>query len=72
MKLQPAEFARVAAITGAFAVVISLIYVGAQVNDSARAVRAASVNDVHVTLQSWYLEIGTDQRRSATSARHRG
>ena len=64
MKLKLAEYAHIAEIIGAFAVVISLIYVGAQVNDSASAVRAASANDVNVALQSWYLEIGTDQQTS--------
>ena len=64
MKLKLAEYANLAEIIGAFAVVISLIYVGAQVNDSASAVRAASANDVNVALQSWYLEIGTDQQTS--------
>jgi hypothetical protein len=64
MKLRLAEYAHIAEIVGAFAVVISLIYVGAQVNDSASAVRAASANDVNVALQSWYLEIGTNQQTS--------
>ena len=66
MKLQLAEYAHIAEIVGAFAVVISLIYVGAPVNnsDSASTVRAASANDVNVALQSWYLEIGTDQQTS--------
>jgi len=64
MKLKLAEYANLAEIVGAFAVVISLIYVGAQVNDSASAVRAASANDVNVALQNWYLEIGTNQQTS--------
>ncbi len=64
MKLKLAEYASVAEIIGAFAVVISLVYVGMQVNDSASAVRAASANDVNVALQSWYLEIGTNQQTS--------
>ena len=62
MKLKLAEYAHIAEIIGAFAVVISLIYVGAQVHDSASAVRSASANDVNVALQSWYLEIGTDRK----------
>lgn len=45
MKLKLSEFASVAEIVGAFAVVVSLIHVGVQVNDSNRAVRSASVND---------------------------
>lgn len=64
MKLKLAEYASIAEIVGAFAVVISLLYVGVQVNDSASAVRAASANDVNVALQSWYLEIGTNQQTS--------
>ena len=64
MRLKLSEWASIAEIIGAFAVVISLLYVGVQVNDSTSAVRAASANDVNVALQSWYLEIGTDQQTS--------
>jgi len=64
MKLKLSEMASIAEIIGAFAVVISLIYVGMQVNDSAVAVRSASANDANVALQSWYLEIGSDQQTS--------
>ena len=41
MKTKLSELASIAEIIGAFAVVISLIYVGVQVNDSAGAVRSA-------------------------------
>ena len=64
MRLKLSEWASIAEIIGAFAVVISLLYVGVQVNDSTSAVRAASANDVNVALQSWYLEIGTNQQTS--------
>ena len=64
MKFKLSEWANIAEIIGAFAVVISLIYVGFQVNDSAGAVRAASANDANVALQNWYLEIGSDQQTS--------
>lgn len=64
MKLKLAEYASIAEIIGAFAVVISLLYVGVQVNDSASAVRAASANDANVALQNWYLQIGSDQQTS--------
>jgi hypothetical protein len=53
------DFASLAEIIGAFAVVISLIYVGIQVNDSNSAIRSAAVNDANVSVQSWYLEIGS-------------
>ena len=64
MKLKLSELASIAEVIGAFAVVISLIYVGVQINDSAVAVRAASANDANVSVQNWYLEIGSDQQTS--------
>ena len=64
MKLKLSELASIAEIIGAFAVVISLIYVGVQVNDSAGAVRSAAANDANVALQNWYLQIGSDQQTS--------
>ncbi len=64
MKFKLSELASIAEIIGAFAVVISLIYVGVQVNDSAGAVRSASANDANVALQNWYLQIGSNQQTS--------
>ena len=64
MKLKLSELASIAEIIGAFAVVISLIYVGVQVNYSAGAVRSASANDANVAVQNWYLQIGSDQQTS--------
>ena len=62
MKLKLSEMANIAEIFGALAVIISLLYVGVQVNDSAKAVRSASVNDANIAVQSWYLEVGSDQQ----------
>ena len=64
MKSKLSDLASIAEIIGAFAVVISLIYVGVQVNDSAGAVRSASANDANVAVQNWYLQIGSDQQTS--------
>ena len=64
MKLKLSEMASIAEVIGAFAVVVSLIYVGVQVNDSTRAVRAASANDANVAVQSWCHEVGSDQQTS--------
>ena len=64
MKFNLSHMASIAEIIGAFAVVISLIYVGVQVNDSAIAVRSASANDANVALQNWYLHIGSDEQTS--------
>ena len=64
MKLKLSEISSIAEIIGAFAVVISLAYVGVQVNDSVGAVRSAAANDANVAVQNWYLEIGSDQQTS--------
>ena len=64
MKLKLSEFANFADIIGAFAVVVSLIHVGVQVDDSNSAVRSASVNDANVAIQEWYMQIGSDEQTS--------
>lgn len=64
MKLKLAEYANIAEIIGAFAVVVSLIYVGVQVNDSNRAVRSAALNDANVAVQEWYMQVGSDMQTS--------
>lgn len=62
MKYKISDLASFVEIISAFAVVISLIYVGVQVNDNAAAVRAASANDANVAVQAWYLQIGSNQQ----------
>lgn len=64
MKSRIADLAHLAEIVGAFAVVVSLVYVGIQVNDGVGASRSASVNDANVALQSWYLEVGSNEQTS--------
>ena len=64
MKTKLSELADIAEIAGAFVVVISLLYVGIQVNDSASATRSAAANDANVAMQSWYQQIGSDQQTS--------
>lgn len=51
-------------LIGAFAVVVSLIYVGVQVRHSAGAVRSAAATDASVTMQNWYLEMGSNRQAS--------
>lgn len=64
MRSRLSELANLAEIIGAFAVVVSLVYVGIQVNDGVGASRSASVNDANVALQSWYLEVGSNDQAS--------
>jgi hypothetical protein len=66
MKMKLKQWASFAEIIGALAIVISLVYVGVQVNDSAGAVRSASANDANVALQAFYLQIGADRETSST------
>ena len=64
LKMKLDEWASIAEIVGALAVVVSLAYVGIQVNDSAGATRSASANDANVALQDWYMQTGSDQQTS--------
>jgi len=64
MKTKLSDIASIAEIVGAIAVVLSLIYVGIQVNENASAVRSASANDANTAMQSWYLEVGSSQQTS--------
>ncbi len=60
MNLQ--DWAYIAEIVGGIAVIVSLIYVGLQVNDSACAVRSAAASDATMAMQSWYLEMGRNRQ----------
>jgi hypothetical protein len=62
MKLRLSDVAVIADVIGALAIVISLIYVGIQVNDSTRAVRSATANDMSAAISSWYAEIGSNSQ----------
>ena len=64
MKTKLSDIASVAEIVGAIAVILSLIYVGIQVNENASAVRSASANDANTAMQNWYLEVGSSQQTS--------
>jgi hypothetical protein len=62
VRLKLSEWANVAEIIGALAVIISLIYVGLQVNDNTSAIRSAAANDASVVMQNWYLAMGSDRQ----------
>ena len=64
MNLKLSQWANIAEVIGAVAVVVSLIYVGAQVNDSTSAIRSSAANDASVSMQSWYLEMGSNRQAS--------
>jgi hypothetical protein len=60
MKLKLSELASMAEVVGAVAVVISLVYVGAQVRDTTRAVRSAAINDANIAMQSWHQMMSSE------------
>ena len=64
MKARLSEFAQIAEIVGAVAIVISLVYLGIQVNDSTRAVRSAATNDAATAVQSAFMTIGSSEQTS--------
>ncbi len=58
------EWGALGELIGGIAIIGSLLYVGVQVKDSARATRSAAANDATVTMQSWYLEMGSNRQTS--------
>jgi hypothetical protein len=64
VRLKLSEWANVAEILGAVAVIVSLIYVGYQVNVNTSAIRSAAANDASVAMQTWYLEMGSNRQSS--------
>ncbi len=58
------EWGALGELIGGIAIIGSLIYVGIQVKDSARATRSAAANDASVSMQSWYLEMGSNRQAS--------
>ena len=64
MKLKLKEIASVAEIVGAIAIVISLVYVGIQLQDSTLAVRSATANDTSAAMAAWYIT--TDNNPEST------
>lgn len=63
-KLTLSEWAQLAEVIGAVAIIISLVYVAAQVSDNTRAIRSAVLNDASMGIQSWYLDISTNAQAS--------
>ena len=65
MKLKLSQYAQIAEIIGAAAIVFSLIFVGFQLNDNAKATRSATANATIASMSSWYAGMGQSQQASA-------
>jgi hypothetical protein len=59
----------VSQIPAVFAVIASLVFVGLQVRDSSRAVRAATAQAVHDNYAGWYTALLGNETALATSAK---
>jgi len=58
------EWGALGELIGGIAIIGSLIYVGVQVKDSARATRSAATNEASGAMQSWYQEMGSNRQAS--------
>ena len=65
MKLKLSEYAQIAEIVGAFAIILSLIFVGYQLNDNAKATRSATASATIASMSSWYAGSGQSVQASA-------
>ena len=66
MKLKLSEMASVAEIVGAFAIVISLVYVGVQLTQNTKGIRAQSYYNVLSGKNALYRELAADEELFST------
>ena len=57
-KFKLSDYAQIAGIISAFAIVLSLFFVGFQLRDNAKATRSATANAAIASLSAWYAGIG--------------
>jgi hypothetical protein len=65
MKLKLSDYAEIAEIISAFAIVLSLVFVGFQLSDNAKATRSATANSSISSISNWYAALGTNEQASA-------
>ena len=65
MKHKLSDYALVAEIISAVAIVLSLIFVGFQLNFNSKATRSATANASVSTMSSWYADLGRDEQAAA-------
>jgi hypothetical protein len=64
-KFKLSDYAQIAEIISAFAIVLSLFFVGFQLRDNAKATRSATANASIASLSAWYAGIGLSEQASA-------
>ncbi|MBL4852680.1 MAG: hypothetical protein COB81_03795 [Flavobacteriaceae bacterium] len=65
MELNLSESAQIAEIISAFAIVLSLFFVGFQLRDNVKATRSATANSSIASLSAWYAGLGLSEQASA-------
>ena len=65
MKLKLSEYALIAEIISAFAIILSLVFVGFQLKDNAAATRSSTANATTASMSSWYAGMGQSDQVSA-------
>lgn len=65
MKLKLSEYAQIAEIISALAIILSLIFVGFQLRDNAKATRSATANTTIASMSAWYAGMGQNGEASA-------
>ncbi len=64
MKFKLSEFALIAEIISAIAIILSLFFIGFQLNNNARATRSATANASIASLGAWYAGLGNSEQAS--------
>lgn len=64
MKYKLKEIALFAEIIGGMAILISLIFVGVQFKENAKATRSATATATIASMSSWYSDLGNNQQSS--------
>jgi len=64
MKRTLQDWASLAEIIGNVAIILSLVFVGLQISDSTKEMRANTAYNSTFALQSWYNEVGTNEQAS--------
>jgi len=62
MKRTLQDWANLAGIIGNVAIILSLVFVGFQISDTTKEMRANTAYNATVTLQSWYNEVGNNEQ----------
>ena len=65
MKYKLSDIANFSEIFGTIAIVVSLIFVGVQLQDSTRATRSASAIAASTATAQWYTTLGSSEQNSA-------